>query len=97
MVEDAIRMVSGVDLALLSRFDDMGDVGARDHGGVAKLLTLAENGDSEQLDSRLKSDGNDCPVIGLTGTGGAGKSSLTDELVLGFQGQSRNKNRTTRN
>ena len=23
-----------------------------------------------------------CPVIGLTGTGGAGKSSLTDELVL---------------
>ena len=82
MVEDAIRMVSGVDLALLSRFDDMGDVGARDHGGVAKLLTLAENGESEQLDSRLKSDGNDCPVIGLTGTGGAGKSSLTDELVL---------------
>ncbi len=27
-------------------------------------------------------DGRDVPVIGLTGTGGAGKSSLTDELIL---------------
>ncbi|MCP3944290.1 MAG: methylmalonyl-CoA mutase family protein [Desulfobacteraceae bacterium] len=27
-------------------------------------------------------DGRDIPVIGLTGTGGAGKSSLTDELII---------------
>jgi methylmalonyl-CoA mutase len=27
-------------------------------------------------------DQNDVPVIGLTGTGGAGKSSLTDELII---------------
>ena len=26
-----------------------------------------------------------CPVVGLTGTGGAGKSSLTDELMLRIQ------------
>ncbi len=29
-----------------------------------------------------KAESRDVPVIGLTGTGGAGKSSLTDELVL---------------
>ncbi len=31
---------------------------------------------------RKKAQTRDVPVIGLTGTGGAGKSSLTDELVL---------------
>ena len=82
MVEDAIGMVSGVDLTLSSRFDVMQDVDARDHGSVAKLLTLAESGNSEQLGHYLKNDMDGCPVIGLTGTGGAGKSSLTDELVL---------------
>ncbi|MCP4720673.1 MAG: methylmalonyl-CoA mutase, partial [Desulfobacteraceae bacterium] len=30
---------------------------------------------------RKVADGRDVPVIGLTGTGGAGKSSLTDELI----------------
>ena len=74
MVEDAIGMVSGVDLTLSSRFDVMQDVDARDHGSVAKLLTLAESGNSEQLGRYLKNDMDGCPVIGLTGTGGAGKS-----------------------
>ncbi len=31
-----------------------------------------------------KIDGKRTPVIGITGTGGAGKSSLTDELILRF-------------
>ena len=74
MVEDAIGMVSGVDLTLSSRFDGIQDVGARDHGGVSKLLTLVESGGSEQLGRYLKNDAGGCPVIGLTGTGGAGKS-----------------------
>jgi len=43
--------------------------------------------DKSQLDTimaRIKemAGGSDAPVIGLTGTGGAGKSSLTDELIL---------------
>jgi len=29
--------------------------------------------------------GNQAPVLGITGTGGAGKSSLTDELILRFR------------
>ncbi len=43
--------------------------------------------DKAQLDAimgriREMSAGKDVPVIGLTGTGGAGKSSLTDELII---------------
>ncbi|MCG8685334.1 MAG: cobalamin-dependent protein, partial [Desulfobacterales bacterium] len=38
----------------------------------------------EEIMSRIKEKaaGKDVPVIGLTGTGGAGKSSLTDELII---------------
>lgn len=60
---------------------------------VAKLITIAEN----QLDLKdeaatavesalleLKNVSSKSPVIGITGTGGAGKSSLTDELIRRF-------------
>ncbi|MFH2219185.1 MAG: fused isobutyryl-CoA mutase/GTPase IcmF [Pseudomonadota bacterium] len=57
---------------------------------VANLITVIEqakaqeNGHLALLRSQLKKKiGNrKTPVIGITGTGGAGKSSLTDELVL---------------
>ena len=41
---------------------------------------------SEEFYKKFKSKDNvNCPVVGLTGTGGAGKSSLTDELMLRIQ------------
>jgi methylmalonyl-CoA mutase len=57
---------------------------------VAKLITTAEqakarkNGHFETIRAQLlkKSAKRKAPVIGITGTGGAGKSSLTDELIL---------------
>ncbi|AKF07644.1 fused isobutyryl-CoA mutase/GTPase IcmF [Sandaracinus amylolyticus] len=49
---------------------------------LARKLTLVENG---RLDaSALPQPSKRVPVVGLTGTGGAGKSSLTDELVRRF-------------
>ncbi len=51
---------------------------------LSQLLTAAENG---ALNTGLKQDlhaaasGKAPPVLGITGTGGAGKSSLTDELI----------------
>ncbi|MFW5930266.1 MAG: fused isobutyryl-CoA mutase/GTPase IcmF [Desulfosalsimonas sp.] len=59
---------------------------------IARLISSAElaageNGDEiEKIRQAVKSriPGKTIPVIGLTGTGGAGKSSLTDELVLRF-------------
>ncbi|MGD9212269.1 MAG: cobalamin-dependent protein, partial [Desulfobacteraceae bacterium] len=57
--------------------------------GLARLISVVEqygqneNGPLSILDQvREKAAGNHAPTIGLTGTGGAGKSSLTDELIL---------------
>ena len=57
---------------------------------VAKLITAAEqakareNGNFEAIRAQLlkKIKNRKAPVIGITGTGGSGKSSLTDELIL---------------
>ncbi|MCD4748611.1 MAG: methylmalonyl-CoA mutase family protein, partial [Thermoanaerobaculales bacterium] len=48
---------------------------------VARAITLAEEGSNPAIPPR---QGEPAAVIGATGTGGAGKSSLTDELVLRF-------------
>jgi methylmalonyl-CoA mutase len=50
---------------------------------VARTLTLAENG---RLPAELDlAPRGTVPVLGITGTGGSGKSSLTDELVRRFR------------
>ena len=51
---------------------------------LAQLITALENGRADaDLVAQLRSaaQGLQVPVLGITGTGGAGKSSLTDELV----------------
>jgi isobutyryl-CoA mutase len=54
-----------------------------DHLTLARTLTLAEAGRlPEGLDLTPK---RRVPVLGITGTGGSGKSSLTDELVRRFR------------
>ncbi|MEL3973001.1 fused isobutyryl-CoA mutase/GTPase IcmF [Rossellomorea oryzaecorticis] len=65
-----------------------GDVNA-----VSKLISLAEHqvGANEEVAataqtvfSEIKTLAKKVPVLGITGTGGAGKSSLTDELIRRF-------------
>jgi len=62
----------------------------QNHLAIARLITLAENMFTEEdqkfyelnWENVIKKFGNPkIPVIGITGTGGAGKSSITDELV----------------
>jgi isobutyryl-CoA mutase len=55
---------------------------------LAQLITVLENGsaDAGLVDSlRSAAKGAQVPVLGITGTGGAGKSSLTDELIRRFR------------
>jgi isobutyryl-CoA mutase len=56
---------------------------AGEHATLARTLTLAEAG---RLPSGLDLEPRRAvPVLGVTGTGGSGKSSLTDELVRRFR------------
>src|SRR5436190_1136035 len=48
---------------------------------VARLITNVENG--IELNGQIKIE-KKIPVLGITGTGGAGKSSVTDEIVRRF-------------
>ncbi len=90
MVSDAIRRAKKNNLLDMSRFKSLNaPITASDHSSVSKLLTLAENANEDtfrEILEKIKSKDNvNCPVVGLTGTGGAGKSSLTDELMLRIQ------------
>ncbi|MBI5618025.1 MAG: cobalamin B12-binding domain-containing protein [Gammaproteobacteria bacterium] len=57
--------------------------------GVAQMLSALEDGELseaqlEKLRKSWKMAAGKVPVIGITGTGGAGKSSVTDELLSRF-------------
>ena len=54
---------------------------------LARVITLLENGAAPALkEPLLKAAAQTAiPVLGITGTGGAGKSSLTDEIVRRFR------------
>ncbi|MGZ3927680.1 MAG: methylmalonyl-CoA mutase family protein [Mucilaginibacter sp.] len=57
----------------------------KDPKAIASLITLAENSPEASPPALSKGEGvNFVPVIGITGTGGAGKSSLVDEIVRRF-------------
>ncbi|MBK6713646.1 MAG: cobalamin-dependent protein [Burkholderiales bacterium] len=55
---------------------------------LAQLITALESGDADAAlvtAVREAAQASRTPVLGITGTGGAGKSSLTDELVRRFR------------
>ena len=64
-----------------------------DRSAIAKFITYVESDqtnpdEKKQVLESLKEKGNkDIPVLGITGTGGAGKSSLTDELIRRFMNE----------
>ncbi len=55
-----------------------------DRAAIARAITAAETGhldDAMRAELRRAAEAHHAPVLGITGTGGSGKSSLTDELV----------------
>src|SRR5512139_786754 len=68
---------------------EFGPVGPRDQQQIARTITALERGDTEAsfaetLRRAVARAVKRTPVVGITGTGGAGKSSLTDELLMRF-------------
>ncbi len=88
MVQDAMTEASQINLLNVSRFESLdGPIRADEHGSVSRMLTMAENSSHEDFVEALSrtrsvAKSQECPVVGVTGTGGAGKSSLLDELML---------------
>ncbi|MBK5485496.1 methylmalonyl-CoA mutase family protein [Peribacillus sp. TH16] len=81
---------STVKPSLQERFDELI---AGETSAIAQYITFAENrldavnesaAAVESLLEQIKTSEKQVPVLGITGTGGAGKSSLTDELIRRF-------------
>lgn len=65
--------------------DDLDGIRAADYRAIAALISGAENSPEKYTDLLKEAEkevqGLNIPVLGITGTGGAGKSSLVDEIV----------------
>src|SRR5437867_1860789 len=67
---------------------DLEAIKSGDHRALARFITALENGTADpQLRDRMlkEADALSVPALGVTGTGGSGKSSLADELVRRFR------------
>ena len=86
MIDDVIRH-SDYDLAALApaEADSLEALRSGNRRGLARVITAVE---SRAYSMRARqallqaAAGIKTPVLGITGTGGAGKSSLTDEIIL---------------
>jgi len=84
-------MLQECDFALERNIEEeLAKLQSQDIRAVNTLISLAEQAVHDHtagygtLRERIRVMGRDLPVVGITGTGGAGKSSLSDELVRRF-------------
>lgn len=87
MIDDLVQksdFATGTDVTV----EDMDKISFEDSKSIAQVISAVENFSDEKedlvkaIDDKAKD--SKIPIIGITGTGGAGKSSLTDEIVRRF-------------
>jgi isobutyryl-CoA mutase len=91
IINEMVRLIDFSTSRIGDHFD-LDDLNCDNKRLLAKLITVMEQAKDkekelfEKLKIRLreKANGKNVSVLGVTGTGGAGKSSLTDEIILRF-------------
>ncbi|HTW06742.1 MAG TPA: cobalamin-dependent protein, partial [Acidimicrobiales bacterium] len=77
-------IIEECDMALGPPPDLVDRVVSGDHGALARAITCLEDGSLDEASRhalKAAAAAHPAPALGVTGTGGSGKSSLTDELV----------------
>ncbi len=88
MIDHMLKEAASVSLPALN--GNVARLQGRDSVVVSRYISLAESGAQggggafDELRPRLKRHARKKPVVGITGTGGSGKSSLIDELIRRF-------------
>ncbi len=89
----ANHMIEQMDFSTLAYHDlDASSLSCRNVGELAGFITAVQHAKAEDPDKLAEfkatieplAQQHNAPVIGITGTGGAGKSSLTDEVIVRF-------------
>ncbi|TFE24792.1 methylmalonyl-CoA mutase [Frankia sp. B2] len=81
-------IIEACDVDLTEDGPKLDAVAAGEHGALARAITVLEAGRDPRLAAALQDEAARhprVPVLGITGTGGSGKSSLTDELIRRFR------------
>jgi methylmalonyl-CoA mutase len=84
MVEHILKQI---DMDINRDFETSPDkIKVLNHREIGKMISFVENhhGKSQNIFKILKDQRKNAPVLGITGTGGSGKSSIIDEIVRNF-------------
>ncbi|MDA0977341.1 MAG: cobalamin-dependent protein, partial [Proteobacteria bacterium] len=83
MIQDMVDVCRATEMPART----FGDSAPTDYIALSAMITAIERGEMGAADLAALKLGSDrsVPVLGITGTGGAGKSSLTDEIIRRFR------------
>ena len=88
MINELIR---ACDVDLAATAPDLNALVAGSVTDLSRAITVMEAGGGADLLATLRGIRSEVPVLGITGTGGSGKSSLTDELIRRLRRDSEDK------